>query len=215
MVKVPLQMQKWTPMRPTLLFMTDEKRRPRPAAQYGPTAETVARNVKRVREARGLTIYGLSGALEKAGRPITASAVAKIERQQRQVTVDDLAALAAVLRVNPSALLLPLKDGPAETVEVTGAGTVSAETAWDWADGFQPLALTPGNESTELLEFDLYARPSRRRRERQADPRTFATPEGRALLMALSQEGRSGLVINPSLVAEDTRDQEEGKETNG
>jgi transcriptional regulator with XRE-family HTH domain len=143
--------------------MSDDKRRARPAAQYGPTAETVAQNVKRLREARGLTIYALSAALGKAGRPITPSAIAKVERQQRQVTVDDLTALAVVLKVSPSALFLPLKDGPAETVEVTGAGSVSAQDAWEWADGAKPLNFTFELDQTELLEFELYSRPPGRR----------------------------------------------------
>ncbi|MFG2299423.1 helix-turn-helix domain-containing protein [Actinacidiphila glaucinigra] len=189
--------------------MTDEKRRPRPAAQYGDTAKTVAQNVKRLREIRNLTIYALSSALGDVGRPITPSAVAKIERLQRQVTVDDLAALSVVFKVAPSALLLPLKDAPTDTVDVTGAGTVSAEDAWDWADGFRPLKVTPGEESTELLEFDLYSRPSRRRRERQLDPRQLAaSAHMRELIMELSKEGRSGAVVNPALMLEDDQPRE-------
>ncbi|MEU6339949.1 helix-turn-helix transcriptional regulator [Streptomyces sp. NPDC046977] len=143
--------------------MSDDKRRPRPAVQYGPTAEAVARNVRRLRENRELTIYALSGALTEAGRPITPSAVAKIERQQRQVTVDDLVALAVIFGVSPSALLLPLKDGHVETIELTGAGAVSAATAWDWVDGRAPLTEPEGNDLMPLLEFDLYSRPPGRR----------------------------------------------------
>lgn len=181
--------RKWTPRRPTLLLMTDEKRRPRPAAQYGPTAEAVAKNVKRLRESRGMTIYSLSGALEKAGRPITASAVAKIERQQRQVSVDDLMALAIVLKVSPSALLLPLDDNPNKRHGITGGGEAPADVAWDWMDGQRPLHLTPGNEETEMLEYDLYSRPARRRihsspvreateEEREYIRRIMGVPEG-------------------------------------
>lgn len=150
-------------MRPRLLAMTEEKRRPRPAAQYGPTAAAVAENVKRIRERRNMTIYSLSGALEKAGRPITPSAVAKIERQQRQVSVDDLVALAVVLGVSPSALLLPLHDAPHETVAVTGGGTVAADTAWDWADGQRPLHIVGADVGTALLEYELFGRPPYRR----------------------------------------------------
>lgn len=146
-------------MPPTLLVMSDEKRRPRPAAQYGPTAEAVASNLKRLRERRGLTIYSLSGALKRAGRAITPSAIAKIERQQRQVTVDDLAALASTLGVSPSALLLPLTDRPDDSLEVTGGGTATAAEAWQWANGRRPLKLTPGKEQTELLEHQLYGLP--------------------------------------------------------
>ncbi|MFF7842847.1 helix-turn-helix domain-containing protein [Streptomyces ossamyceticus] len=143
--------------------MTDEKRRPRPAAQYGPTAEAVAENVKRLRERRNMTIYSLSGALEKVGRPITPSAIAKIERQQRQVNVDDLAALSVVLGVSPSALLLPLDDSPKSTTEVTGGGTVPADVAWDWADGQRPLHIIGTDVGAAWLEYQLYGRPAHRR----------------------------------------------------
>lgn len=163
-MKVAPREQKWTPLPPSLLLMADEKRRARPAAQYGPTAATVAANVARLRKARGLSIYALAGLMEKAGRPITPSAVAKVEKQQRQVTVDDLVALAACLRVGPSALLLPLTDDPADSVEITGVGTVDAERAWDWVDGEMPIEqIAPGDPSGALLQFQVYARPPGRR----------------------------------------------------
>ncbi|WP_435245861.1 helix-turn-helix domain-containing protein [Streptomyces sp. NRRL F-5630] len=143
--------------------MTEEKRRARPAAQYGPTAAAVAANVARLRGARGWSIYALAAALERAGRAITPSAIAKLEKQQRQVTVDDLAALAVVLKVSPASLLLPaVTSGDAEAA-VTGGGTPKARDAWAWANGERPLRLTPGDESTELLEFELYAMPPWRR----------------------------------------------------
>lgn len=122
----------WTPPANTLWDMSDEQRKARPATQYGPTAGTVAENVQRLRKRRELSIYQLSALLRKAGRAITPAAVGKIERQQRQVTVDDLMALATVLGASPQALLLPLRDDPAETIELTGAGTVPADAAWVW-----------------------------------------------------------------------------------
>jgi transcriptional regulator with XRE-family HTH domain len=163
-MKVAPQGPKWTPPPHTLWGMSDE-RQPRPAAQYGPTAATVAANVQRLRKRRELSIYQLSKLLRDRGRPITPAAVGKIERQQRQVTVDDLVTLAVVFGVSPSALLLPLDDTPNRTVEITGAGDhpVRADVAWDWMDGKRPLRLTRGNEETELLEYDLYSRPQRRR----------------------------------------------------
>ncbi|MEU2288048.1 helix-turn-helix transcriptional regulator [Streptomyces sp. NPDC013178] len=141
--------------------MTSEKRRPRPATQYGPTAATVAANVRRIRERRGLTIYALSGALEKAGRPIAASAVAKIERMERQVTVDDLMALSVVLGVSPATLLLPA-DSRIDT-EITGGGQVHARDAWMWAWCREPLRM-PEHFDEEVYdrlvaEFMLISRP--------------------------------------------------------
>lgn len=178
-----------------------ETRRPRAATQYGPTAANVAANVRRVRELKGLSIYSLSAALEKAGRPIAPSAVAKIERQERQVTADDLTALAAVLSVNPSALLLPLDDSPESQVEITGVGVVSGTDAWDWVDGKRPIKVDPRDASTDLLTFELHARPGRRRNELQSPEKlTQATAD---LIKELSRDGRSGWVINPALLVED------------
>lgn len=82
-------------------------RRPRPAKEFGEAGETVAANVRRLRMARGLSIYTLSDALSTAGRPIAPAAIGKIERRERQVTVDDLAVLATALGVQPRHLLDP------------------------------------------------------------------------------------------------------------
>lgn len=149
----------WAPRANTLWLMTDEQRRPRPAAQYGPTAATVAENVKRLRDRRGLSIYQLSALLRAVGRPITPAAVGKIERQQRQVTVDDLTALAVIFGVSPSALLLPLTSKAEDPVEITGGGTVDALRAWEWGIGRLPLRTTSEREQTELLEHRLFGMP--------------------------------------------------------
>lgn len=139
------------------------RRRPRSAAQYGPTAATVAANVLRLRKACGLSIYSLSDRLRAMGRPITPSAVGKIERQERQVTVDDLTALAVALDATPSALLLPLTDDPAEKVEITGAGVVPADQAWDWIDGRRRLDNPTPDPSGAALLYALHSRPPIRR----------------------------------------------------
>ncbi|MEW2421269.1 helix-turn-helix transcriptional regulator [Streptomyces nigra] len=137
---------------------------PRPRTQVSdPTGRQVAENVRRIREARGWSTYDLSRHLSEAGRPIAASAIAKVERAERRVDVGDLAALAVVLRVSPSALLLPLNDAPQSTVEVTGAGQVPADTAWDWADGQRPLRIIGADAGAAWLEYQLYGRPSHRR----------------------------------------------------
>ncbi|MFD9430313.1 helix-turn-helix domain-containing protein [Streptomyces sp. NPDC060002] len=190
--------------------MSDEQRRARPAAQYGPTAATVAENVQRLRKRHDLSIYQLSALLRKAGRPITPAAVGKIERQQRQVTVDDLSTLAVIFKVSPSALLLPLKDAPTDVVEVTGAGEVSGEDAWDWADGLRPLRFSDGDTDTQMLEYDLNSRPSRRRRARTLDPRLVGRPEVSQLIQELAKDGRSGWVVNPALLRDESIGQEEG-----
>ncbi|MFJ7191467.1 helix-turn-helix domain-containing protein [Streptomyces bacillaris] len=154
--------------------MTAEKPRPRPATQYGETAKSVAQNVLRLRKRRDMSIYQLSAALRAAGRPITPAAVGKIEREQRQVTVDDLAALAVIFGVSPGALLLPPTDSPAASIGVTGAGQVVAADAWEWAEGRRPLKSTGRAEQMESLEYLLNSVPPEQRRFRQH-------PVGRAL----------------------------------
>lgn len=117
--------------------MTDQKPRPRPAAQYGPTGQQVKDRVRKLREARGLTIYDLAGRLRDIGRPIAASAVAKIERGQRQVTADDLMALALALNTSPITLLLPPDSGDT-SVQLTESREIQAQTAWRWIRGLAP-----------------------------------------------------------------------------
>ncbi|MDN3023815.1 helix-turn-helix transcriptional regulator [Streptomyces sp. S.PB5] len=136
-----------------------EQQKGRRAIEVGPTGKTVAVNLARLRDRRGLTTRQLSGALERVGRPIPPSGITRMEKGERVVTADDLAALAAVLGVSPSALLVPLADEPTASVDVTGAGEVPAVDAWQWANGQRPLKLTPGKEQTELLEHQLFGMP--------------------------------------------------------
>jgi len=103
---------------------------------------------------------------------MTPSAVAKVERGERRVDAGDLMALAAVLNVSPSALLLPLDDSPTSTLRITGAGEVPADVAWDWVDGKRPLRVAPNDAETSALEYALFSRPPRRRR-----PRAYARGE--------------------------------------
>ena len=149
--------------------MTEQRRPGRVAVAFGPTAETVAQNLRRIRELRGLSTYELSDRLAERGRPISPSGLAKIERGERRVDVDDLAALAVGVGVNPSALLLPPTDDRTLLVRVTGGGPVTARAAWDWADGLHPLLPVEGQEESSQLEYELYARPEgRRQRSRPA-----------------------------------------------
>ncbi|MGW5122992.1 helix-turn-helix domain-containing protein [Streptomyces sp. NPDC004069] len=138
-------------------------RRPWLAARMGPTAAAVAANLRRLRKVRGLSVYMLSDKVEEAGRTIHPAAISRIERGKRQTTVDDLMALAAALNVSPSALLLPPNDGPAQTVAITGAGTVPADAAGDWVDGIRPLTVPAGDQGTAMLDHLLHSRPPGRR----------------------------------------------------
>ncbi|MEU4432513.1 helix-turn-helix transcriptional regulator [Nocardia rhamnosiphila] len=107
---------------------------------FGPTASTVAANVKRLRSRQGLNFKELSAELKRvAGWDISAVGVRRIEEGSRRVTVDDLMALAVTLRSNPNALLLPPTDDGQHLVAVTGSPNQTGADAWKWARGEKPL----------------------------------------------------------------------------
>ncbi|GAA1431942.1 hypothetical protein GCM10009601_52020 [Streptomyces thermospinosisporus] len=140
--------------------MTDDKRRPRPAAQYGPTGETLRLNLKRLRERERLTYVELSNRLSAIGRPIPVLGLRRIERGERRVDVDDLMALCEVLDVSPAALLLPPAEDADQPVQLTPSKSVPWQAAWRWAHGEQP-AFTPGGDDDPRGDRDW---PERRRR---------------------------------------------------
>jgi transcriptional regulator with XRE-family HTH domain len=117
--------------------------------EMGPTARTVAENLRRLRDARGVSLRALSTELKAVGRTLSADALNKIEngrpssadvdgtKQIRRVDVDDLIALALVLNVSPSALFLPAEWNDSQ-VCLTPTFSVSARTAWLWAEGRAP-----------------------------------------------------------------------------
>ncbi|MBV2357810.1 helix-turn-helix transcriptional regulator [Streptomyces sp. J2-1] len=127
-----------------------------------PSGLTVASNVRRVREARGWSTYELAKKLKDGGRPVSPSALAKIERGERRVDVGDLMALAVALNVPPSGLLLPVATEPTAEVEITGRRqTVFAIQAWEWADGRGTLDVPAGGHEAYQAHtlYRLYGRP--------------------------------------------------------
>lgn len=109
------------------------------AVERGPVARTVAENVRAIRDRRRLSQQQLAAELARLGRPMQASAVAKVESGDRRVDVDDLAALAVALNVPVARLLLPDVDED-EPVEVTPGRAVPMWSAWQWATGQTTLA---------------------------------------------------------------------------
>lgn len=96
----------------------------------GPTARTVAHNVKKIRQRKGFTLEDLSEALEDVGQPISNSALSKLERGIRRVDVDDLTALAAVLGVAPNDLLAPEREDEPVLTGVPEGVSVGEATMW-------------------------------------------------------------------------------------
>lgn len=157
----------------TLTPMT-EQQKGRRAIENGPTGKHVASNLARLRKRSGLTTRQLATVLERAGRPIPASGITRMEKGERVVTADELAALSVVFGVSPSALLLPLEDSPRQQVAITGAGEVPADIAWAWASNKRPLQIAPGEEQTAAMEYALASLPPNARE-------AMRHPAGRAL----------------------------------
>lgn len=63
----------------------------------GQTGERVRVNIAHFREARGMTMLGLSERLKQLGRPIPPLGISRLENGDRRVDVDDLMALAEAL----------------------------------------------------------------------------------------------------------------------
>lgn len=110
----------------------------------GPTAETLSKNLSRLREAKGLTYTQVSRRLAEGGRSISPLAVRRIEDGERRVDVDDLLALAIALDASPTYFLMPVTEASDEQVEVTGLkNTVPAKQLYDFLHGEHGLAGRP------------------------------------------------------------------------
>lgn len=130
---------------------------PERAITRGPTSDTVAANVKRIRRARALTAEGLSDLLAELGRPMLATGITSIETGRRRVDVDDLMALAIALRVSPVTLLMPDTSG---VQQVTGA-VANGGFLWEWATCAAPLPTWGVSDPVAAVaDFQLHAVPA-------------------------------------------------------
>ena len=116
----------------------------------GPTGTRVMANVRKLRQSQGMTYKELSERLECLGRPIPVLGLSRLERGERRVDADDLAALALALEVTPNRLMLPEMDRPGVTYRylLTSATEGSPLELWTWAQGEMPLE-TPLEPLTE------------------------------------------------------------------
>ena len=127
--------------------------------ETGSTARAVAANVTRLRKEQGLNYKDLSERLKDvAGWGISAVAVRRIEDGVRRVTVDDLAALARVLRVSPATLMMPDLMNPDDVAEApTGVDQrLTGRQLWQWLTVESPL---PGVEYEPADQFQYLSMP--------------------------------------------------------
>lgn len=128
----------------------------------GPTAQTLSENLKRLREAKGLTYTQISKRLADGGRSVSPLAVRRIEEGERRADVDDLMALATALDVSPTYFLMPHTEEPAATVEVTGLpDAVEAKKLYDFLHGEHGLEGRPVRVGEWVQHLMLTAPPWR------------------------------------------------------
>lgn len=149
--------------------------------QLGHTGETVRRNIRWIRDDRGISGAELSQTVGRLGRPIPLLGIQRIEAGTRRVDVDDLMAIAVALGVSPSSLLMPMRHDSAEArpdaavpspgddiqadevIEITGWRThVSAHQVWEWLAANVPLV--QGTMSS-FIQFGLPGWERRRRED--------------------------------------------------
>jgi transcriptional regulator with XRE-family HTH domain len=123
---------------------------------------SVTHNVRRIREARGLSYAELSRQLADMGRQIPPLGLRRIESGERRVDADDLVALAIALGVTPITLLMPYTKNEDTCVEVTGLSEpVRDTTLWNWLQARIPISGNVGGDSLhEWLSFTLATWPT-------------------------------------------------------
>lgn len=92
---------------------------PRPL-EIGPAGQAAAHAIERTRTARGYSQRQLAARVTALGRPMTFTALSRIERTVRRCDIDDLVAIAAALETPPQALLAD----PPTRPEPVGLGAI-------------------------------------------------------------------------------------------
>lgn len=95
--------------------LPEAEQRPISMFRRPPPSHRVAENVRRLRRYWGASQEHLAATVQhQSGQPMHQSTVAKIEKGERQVSVDELFSLAAALRVSPWMLCRSAGDRPTE-----------------------------------------------------------------------------------------------------
>lgn len=98
---------------------------------------SVGRRLREVREQRGKTQKELAVGLERLGLGVHPSAIAKIEKGDRGIYLNEALALAALLDAHPHELFTPLDDEA--PMEVRGDMVHRATEVRAWVQGRRPL----------------------------------------------------------------------------
>jgi transcriptional regulator with XRE-family HTH domain len=101
-------------------------------------SQHVAERVRKFRRQRDWSQAELANQVSRLGVTMHQTAIDKVEKGKRRVTVDELLLFASALDVAPALLLVPL--GEAEEVRVTPKESTHPHLAIEWIAGDKPLA---------------------------------------------------------------------------
>ncbi|MBN7561396.1 helix-turn-helix domain-containing protein [Mycobacteroides abscessus] len=135
---------------------------PPKSLELGLTGQTVAHNLRRIRAELDISLRDVAERMPE-DRKLNHAQVSAAERGVRQVTVDDLTALAAALGVSPITLLLPHakpQDGYDADCEMrlTGTRPQYPEVMIDWLRGDAPLDANVVNAREREFEAETFRR---------------------------------------------------------
>jgi transcriptional regulator with XRE-family HTH domain len=115
---------------------TNEKPPKSTGRPLGATGEAVRKNIRDIRDRKGMSAPELSVRLKKLNRGIPPLGIHRIEVGDRRVDVDDLVAFAVALDVSPVTLLMPADVDVTDPVQVTGLlEPAAAIGVWEWLRG--------------------------------------------------------------------------------
>ena len=101
----------------------------------------VGRRVREIRQTRGLSVEDLAVACEQAGAPyLSAPALYRLERGERQIHLNVVYSLACVLGVSPLVLQIPADAD--QSVRLTQTRTAPAVSVYEWTAGMRPAPTT-------------------------------------------------------------------------
>lgn len=126
--------------------------------------DVIGERLRQLRMKHGWQQQELAEELDGIGWPMDRTAVAKIETGARNVSVEDLLALAAALGVEPSALLLP-RDDYAD-ISVTPVLNAPAWRVRAWMHGYQPVTNWDDEIETRFFNEEISDQEWLARRER-------------------------------------------------
>lgn len=102
-------------------------------------AEIVPQRIREARAAHSWTQSDLADQLSRVGITIDRAVIARIEKRQRKIRLDEFIAFAAALDVSPVFLLSPRPELDHDRIRLSPGAVFDADDVWNWIRGIQPL----------------------------------------------------------------------------